>query len=199
MWFGGNDLKKLGNFFWISFNVKMFFLINDPVIWRHRKLMLCCEKSNSWDKLGDNTQNINVQQSLKKLDKWGICLWIQNTKRWVAACGGKRPHHRGGVSSSLLVSGLLGLNLLYALSAIITERKQATGADVTWSAGWRAGELCGTIAGLPWHQTTRRGERRWGGRGRTKGFCKDWGGWVQQFLHRGSRGRVQGVITTRER
>lgn len=38
-------------------------------------------------------------------------------------------------SSSLLVSGLLGLNLLYALSAIITERKQARGADVTWSAG----------------------------------------------------------------
>lgn len=97
MWFGGNDLKKLGNFFWVSFNVKMFFLINDPVIWRHRKSMLCCEKSNSWEKLGDNTQNINVQQSLKKLDKWGICLWIQNTKWWVAACGGKRPHHRGGV------------------------------------------------------------------------------------------------------
>lgn len=59
------------------------------------------------------------------------------------------PHLRGRVFLSLLVSGLLGLNLLDALSPIIAERAQGWGADVTWSAGL-AGKLCGTIAGLPW-------------------------------------------------
>lgn len=45
------------------------------------------------------------------------------------------PHQRGRAFLSLLVSGLLGLNLLDALSAIIAERAQGWGADVTWSAG----------------------------------------------------------------
>lgn len=39
----------------------------------------------------------------------------------------------------------------------------------------KAGELCGTIAGLPWHQKTRReGKRR---RRKTEGFSVDWGVW----------------------
>lgn len=45
------------------------------------------------------------------------------------------PHHRGCVLLSLLVCGLLGLNLLDALSAIIAERAQSREADVTWSLG----------------------------------------------------------------
>lgn len=55
------------------------------------------------------------------------------------------PHHRGRVFLSLLVSGLLGLNLLDALSAIITEWAQGQGADVTWSTGWKLGNYVGQL------------------------------------------------------
>lgn len=45
------------------------------------------------------------------------------------------PHRRGRAFLSSLVSGLLGLNLRDALSAIIAERAQGWGADVTWCTG----------------------------------------------------------------
>lgn len=44
-----------------------------------------------------------------------------------------------------LVSGLLGLNLLDALSAIIAERAQDRVADVPWSAGRRLGNYVGQL------------------------------------------------------
>lgn len=64
------------------------------------------------------------------------------------------PRHRGCVFCSLLVKGLLGLNLLVALSAIIAERAQGQGSRCHMVHGVKAGELCGTIAGLPWHHET---------------------------------------------
>lgn len=48
---------------------------------------------------------------------------------------GLGPHHSGCVLLRLVVCGLLGLNLLDALSAIIAERAQSWGADVIWSLG----------------------------------------------------------------
>lgn len=54
-------------------------------------------------------------------------------------------HRRGSVLLSLLVSGLLGLNLLDALSAVIAERAQGWRADVTWSAGCRLGNYVGQL------------------------------------------------------
>lgn len=48
---------------------------------------------------------------------------------------GLGPHRRGCVLFRLVVCGLLGLNLLDALSAIIAERVQSWGADVIWSLG----------------------------------------------------------------
>jgi len=52
------------------------------------------------------------------------------------------PVPRGRVFLSLLVSGLLGLNLLCAL---IAERAQGRRADVTWSAGRRLGNYVGQL------------------------------------------------------
>lgn len=75
--------------------------------------------------------------------------------------------HRGGsVLLSLLVSGLLGLNLLDALSAVIAERAQGWRADVTWSAGCRLGNYVGQLLdclGL------RKAEGRGGGSSRRGG------------------------------
>lgn len=108
-----------------------------------------------------------------------IISWeeLGKDKNPASSCG---PHHRGCVFLSLLVSGLLGLNLLDALSPIIAERAQGWGADVTWSAGL-AGKLCGTIAGLPWPQETRRegGKRCGGGGGRPEDSAGAEGGWVR--------------------
>lgn len=43
----------------------------------------------------------------------------------------------------------------------------------------KAGKLCGTIAGLPWPQETRReGKRRGGGGGRPEDSAGTEGGWV---------------------
>lgn len=75
-----------------------------------------------------------------------ILSWMnQNTSDWIISweelhedkkpATGPGPHHRGCIFLGLLVSGLLGLNLLDALSAIIAERAQGRGADVTFSTG----------------------------------------------------------------
>lgn len=67
------------------------------------------------------------------------------------------------------MSGLLGLNLLDALSAIIAERAKGRGSRCHMVRRVKAGELCGTIAGMPWRQETRRDgkekRRRWRGEG----------------------------------
>lgn len=51
--------------------------------------------------------------------------------------------------------------------------------------GVKAGELCGTIAGLPWHWENQNGGKRsrgGGGVGETRGFSGDWrGGWVRRL------------------
>lgn len=89
--------------------------------------------------------------------------------------------HRGCIFLSLLVSGLLGLNLLDALSAIIAERAQGRGADVTWSAGWRLGNYVGQLLDCLGIRKTRREvkEVEEEGGGETRGFSGDWrGGWV---------------------
>lgn len=79
--------------------------------------------------------------------RWWACAQLAERK-WV----GTRTlpaapvlHRRGSVLLSLLVSGLLGLNLLDALSAVIAERAQGWRADVTWSAGCRLGNYVGQL------------------------------------------------------
>lgn len=42
----------------------------------------------------------------------------------------------------------------------------------------KAGELCGTIAGLPWHQETRKEGKRGGGGERLEDSAWTAGGWV---------------------
>lgn len=76
-------------------------------------------------------------------------------------------HHRGSVLLSLLVSGLLGLNLLDALSAVIAERAQRWRADVTWSTGCRLGNYVGQLLDcLGLRKSRGEGKRsRRGGRG----------------------------------
>lgn len=79
--------------------------------------------------------------------RWWACAQLAERK-WV---GSRTPpvapvlHRRGSVLLSLLVSGLLGLNLLDALSAVIAERAQGWRADVTWSAGCRLGNYVGQL------------------------------------------------------
>lgn len=120
---------------------------------------------------------------------------FKNTNRsvWGGAC----PHPKGCVSLSLIVSGLLGLNLLYALSAIIAERAQAKAADVTWSAGWRLGNYVGQLLDcLGIRKPEGRKERERGRQGGGEGLkdsagtegegCHNWRG----FLCHGSGGKV---------
>lgn len=78
----------------------------------------------------------------------------------------------GSVLLGLPVSGLLGLNLLDALSAVIAERAQGWRADVTWSAGCRLGNYVGQLLdclGLR-KAEGRGGYRRSGGKGETSEF-----------------------------
>lgn len=65
----------------------------------------------------------------------------------------------------------------------------------------KAWELCGTIAGLPWHQETRREGQRSGGGGERLEDSAGTGGGLgaagqRGFLCHGGGGRVQGGITT---
>lgn len=116
----------------------------------------------------------------------------QNQSEWIISweelhedkkpATGSGPHHRGCIFLGLLVSGLQGLNLLDALSAIIAERAQGRGADVTFSAGWRLGNYVGQLLDcLGLRKTRGEGKRSGGG-----------GGWPEASA--GMRGRA-GVAT----
>lgn len=103
----------------------------------------------------------------------------QNTNNWLInweelheegrVASRQGPRHRGCVLLSVLVSGLLGLNLLDALSAIIAERAQGRGADVTWSTGWRLGNYVGQV--LDCCDIGNSEGKEWGAKGED---CRDW-------------------------
>lgn len=90
---------------------------------------------------------MDVGGTLPCVGRWWACVQLADrhcvwTRTLPAA---PVLYHRGSVLLSLPVSGLPGLNLLDALSAVIAERARGWGADVTWSAGCRLGNYVGQL------------------------------------------------------
>lgn len=89
------------------------------------------------------------------------------------------------------MSGLLGLNLLVALSAIIAERAQGRGADVTWSTGKAGGIMWDNCwIALASGNKKEEGKGRGGGGGRPAGTGGGLGVWWPEevFVPPWSRG-----------
>lgn len=90
---------------------------------------------------------MDVGSMLPCVGRWWACVQLadRNCVRTRTLPAAPVLYHSGSALLSLPVSGLPGLNLLDALSAVIAERALGWGADVTWSAGCRLGNYVGQL------------------------------------------------------
>lgn len=105
---------------------------------------------------------MDVGRMLPCVGRWWACVQLadRNCVRTRTLPAAPVLYHSGSALLSLPVSGLPGLNLLDALSAVIAERAWGWGSRCHMVRRVQAGKLCGTFAGLPWPQESR-GEGKW--------------------------------------
>lgn len=110
---------------------------------------------------------------LIKLKYDRIISW-EKLREKASAASSLSPRHRGCVFLSLLVSGLPGTKSPGCSECYNRWASAGPGSRCHMVHRVKAGELCGTIAGLPWHQKNRREGMRSRGVGGGGRLSRDW-------------------------